>query len=158
MFWTLHSGKIKCLNNAKNIMHYFVCCLLNISLFSPLILIVDCNSLGTFQYPVHCKHYKTTVTIRSMFSPLVLGCRPMAHRRQSTSWMVLIFSSSFFFSGSLVTIVTSSPCSVLRTDFTWEFFHKSTPEFCSSLVQFALMKLSKFLKTYRQKLRCVLVT
>lgn len=84
-----------------------------------------------------------------MFSPALLGCLPMAHRRQSTSWMVLIFSSSFFFSGSLVAIVTSSPLSVLRTDFTWEFFHRSTPEFCSSLVQFVLIKLSKFLKTYR---------
>lgn len=89
------------------------------------------------------------VTISPMFSPELLGCLPMAHRRQSTSWMVLIFSSSFFFSGSLVAIVTSSPLSVLRTDFTWEFFHRSTPEFCISLVQFVLIKLSKFLKTYR---------
>lgn len=72
----------------------------------------------------------------------------MAQKRQSTSWMVLIFSSSFFFSGSLVTIVTSRPLSVLHTDFTWEFFHKSIPEFCSSLVQFVLIKLSKFLNTY----------
>lgn len=86
-----------------------------------------------------------------MFSPEVLGCLPMAHRRQSTSWMVPIFSSSFFFSGSLVAIVTSSPVSVLRTDFTWEFFHRSIPELWSSLVQFVLIKLSKFLKTYREK-------
>lgn len=94
---------------------------------------------------------KKTVTSWPMFSPEVLGFLPMAHRRQSTSWMVLTFSSSFFFSGSLVTTVTSRPLSVLHTDFTWEFFHRSMPEFCSSLVQFALMKLSKFRRTCKRK-------
>ncbi|TNN73051.1 hypothetical protein EYF80_016721 [Liparis tanakae] len=87
-----------------------------------------------------------SVTVAPMFSPDVLGCLPMAQRRQSTSRMMLIFSSPFF-SGSLVRSVTSNPVSVLHTDFTWEFFHRSIPEFCSSLVQFVLMKLSKFLNT-----------
>lgn len=98
---------------------------------------------------IYTKHNKEAVTICLMFSPKVLGCLPMAHRRQSTSWMVLIFSSSLFFSGSLVTIVTSSPLSVLHTDFTCEFFQRSTPEVCNPWVQFVLMKLSKFLRTWK---------
>lgn len=97
------------------------------------------------------EHQKQTVTIWPMFSPEMLGFLPMAHRRQSTSWMVRTFSSSFFFSGSLVTMVTSRPLSVLHTDFTWEFFQRSMPVFCSSLVQFVLRKLSKFLRTYRER-------
>ena len=107
--------------------------------------------------PVYTSLHKSTIheqilTMPPMFSPAVLGCLPMAQRRQSTSSMVLIFSSSSFFSGSLVTSVTSRPRSVLLTDFTWVFFHKSMPLFCSSLVQFALMKASKFLKTYRENM------
>lgn len=94
---------------------------------------------------------KNRLTIWPMFSPAVLGFLPMAHKRQSTSWMVRTFSSSFFFSGSLVTMVTSRPLAVLHTDFTWEFFQRSTPVFCSSLVQFVLRKLSKFLRTYRER-------
>lgn len=85
-----------------------------------------------------------------MLRPAVLGCLPMAHRRQSTSSMTLIFSS-LVLSGSLVTMVTSRPFSVLHTDFTWEFFHRSMPLFWISLVQLALIKASKFLKTYREK-------
>lgn len=88
-----------------------------------------------------------TLTKCPMFSPVMLGCLPIAHRRQSTSWIVLSFSSSFFLSGSLVAIVTSSPLSVLHTDLTWEFFQRSMPEFWSSLVQFVLIRLSKFLRT-----------
>lgn len=90
---------------------------------------------------------RETLTKCPIFSPVMLGCLPIAHRRQSTSWIVLSFSSSFFLSGSLVAIVTSSPLSVLHTDLTWEFFQRSMPEFWSSLVQFVLMRLSKFLRT-----------
>lgn len=144
VFYTLLAVKWIASIRTKKIFTYFVC--LRTSAYFSLL---RCYLLLF----LHSKHHNETYTISPMFSPEVLGCLPMAQRRQSTSWMVLIFSSSFFFSGSLVTSVTSSPLSVLRTDVTWEFFHKSIPEFCSSLVQFVLMKLSKFLKTYRENMR-----
>ena len=85
----------------------------------------------------------------------MLGSLPMAHKRQSTSSMVLISSPPLFFSGSLVVSVTSRPPADLLTDLTCVFFHKSIPEFSISFVQFALIKLSKVLNTcvHRRRMR-----
>lgn len=107
--------------------------------------------LHNILYKVVAERRKQTlyemVTIRSMLSPAVLGSLPMAHKRQSTSSIVLTASPPLFFSGSLVMSVTSRPLADFLTDLTCVFLHNSIPEFSISVVQFALIKLSKFLNT-----------
>ena len=106
-------------------------------------------------YKVQALRGNRLVTIWLVWRPVVLGSLPMAHKRQSTSSMVLISSSPLFFSGSLVVSVTSRPPADLLTDLTCVFFHKSIPEFSISFVQFALIKLSKVLNTcvHRRRMR-----